>query len=133
MNSNRKAYYFAALAVFFWSTVATAFKIALREYDFIQLIFYASLVTVFILLMQHGFPEEKLLDERLNPNDMVIRFFKNQVLKADSEYDPVFITSLFMGLVLQPIVMHTYGRLQTNPMHYVEEVVKACDRLIEGL
>ena len=56
MSSNRKAYIYAGLAVFFWSTVATAFKIALREFDFIQLIFYASGVTVillfFVLLFQ---------------------------------------------------------------------------------
>ena len=56
MNSNKKAYFFAGLAVIFWSTVATAFKIALREYDFIQLIFYVSGVTVvllfFVLLFQ---------------------------------------------------------------------------------
>src|SRR5660398_117654 len=56
MNSSKKAYLFAGLAVFFWSTVATAFKIALREFDFIQLIFYASAVTVvllfFVLLFQ---------------------------------------------------------------------------------
>ncbi len=56
MSSNKKAYLFAGLAVFFWSTVATAFKIALREYDFIQLIFYVSGVTVlllfFVLLIQ---------------------------------------------------------------------------------
>ena len=56
MNSNKKAYLFAGLAVLFWSTVATAFKIALREYDFIQLIFYVSGVTVlllfFVLLFQ---------------------------------------------------------------------------------
>jgi len=49
MNSSKKAYLFAGLAVFFWSTVATAFKIALREFDFIQLIFYASGVTVILL------------------------------------------------------------------------------------
>lgn len=56
MNSSKKAYLYAGLAVFFWSTVATAFKIALREFDFIQLIFYASGVTVlllfFVLLFQ---------------------------------------------------------------------------------
>jgi len=49
MNSSKQAYLFAAMAVFFWSTVATAFKLALREYDFIQLIFYASFVTVILL------------------------------------------------------------------------------------
>jgi drug/metabolite transporter (DMT)-like permease len=50
MNSTNKAYLFAGLAVFFWSTVATAFKIALRELDVIQLIFYASATTVAVLL-----------------------------------------------------------------------------------
>jgi drug/metabolite transporter (DMT)-like permease len=51
MNSTNKAYLYAGLAVFFWSTVATAFKIALRELDFIQLIFYASATTVAVLLV----------------------------------------------------------------------------------
>lgn len=51
MPNKTKSYLFAGLAVFFWSTVATAFKLALREYDFIQLIFFASLITVFILLL----------------------------------------------------------------------------------
>ena len=49
--SIKKAYLFAGLAVFFWSTVATSFKLALREFDFIQLIFYASVVTVIILFL----------------------------------------------------------------------------------
>ena len=51
MNSSKKAYVYAAIAVFFWSTVATAFKIALREFDFIQLIFYASGITVAFLFI----------------------------------------------------------------------------------
>ncbi len=57
MSNNSKSYFFAALAVFFWSTVASAFKIALREYDFIQLIFYSSLVSLavlFIFLLVQG-------------------------------------------------------------------------------
>jgi drug/metabolite transporter (DMT)-like permease len=51
MNSTKKAYLFAGLAVLFWSTVATAFKIALREFDFIQLIFYTSLVSAAVLFV----------------------------------------------------------------------------------
>ena len=57
MNSTNKAFLFAGLAVLFWSTVATAFKIALRELDVIQLIFFASAVTVlvlFVLLLFQG-------------------------------------------------------------------------------
>jgi drug/metabolite transporter (DMT)-like permease len=49
MNSTNKAFLFAGLAVFFWSTVATAFKIALRDLDVVQLIFFASAVTVLLL------------------------------------------------------------------------------------
>ncbi|MDD4109403.1 MAG: DMT family transporter, partial [Prolixibacteraceae bacterium] len=49
MNSTRKSYLFAIFSVVMWSTVATAFKIALRYLDFIQLIFYASVVTVICL------------------------------------------------------------------------------------
>ena len=47
--SDKKAYLFAIGAVFFWSTVATAFKLALREFDFIQLIFFTSVISVIIL------------------------------------------------------------------------------------
>jgi len=51
MISSKKSYIFAGLSVLFWSTVATAFKLALRDLDFIQLIFYASGVTLLILFM----------------------------------------------------------------------------------
>jgi drug/metabolite transporter (DMT)-like permease len=49
MRAQNKAYFLAGFAVLFWSTVATSFKLALREYDFIQLIFYASVVSVVLL------------------------------------------------------------------------------------
>jgi len=49
MKPAGKTILYAGLAVFFWSTVATAFKLALLEYDFIQLIFYCSAVTVLLL------------------------------------------------------------------------------------
>jgi len=51
MNSTEKSYIFALLSVLLWSTVATAFKISLQYLDFIQLIFYASVVTVICLLI----------------------------------------------------------------------------------
>lgn len=61
MNSNNQALVFASIAVFFWSTVATAFKIALREFDFIQLIFYASGVTVILLFAVLAFQRKTRL------------------------------------------------------------------------
>jgi drug/metabolite transporter (DMT)-like permease len=49
MNSGTRSYLLAGMAVFFWSTVATAFKLALRELDVFQFIFIASGVSVLIL------------------------------------------------------------------------------------
>jgi uncharacterized membrane protein len=49
LNKQKKAYLYALLAVFFWSTVATAFKLALEHLDFIQLLFIASWVSFFAL------------------------------------------------------------------------------------
>jgi drug/metabolite transporter (DMT)-like permease len=42
MTNQGKAYVFAGIAIFFWSTVATVFKIALRNIDFVQLLFVAT-------------------------------------------------------------------------------------------
>lgn len=50
MNTQSQAYVFAALTVFFWSTVATAFKLTLRYLDIFQLLFYACLTSVLVLL-----------------------------------------------------------------------------------
>jgi drug/metabolite transporter (DMT)-like permease len=59
MTNQGKAYVFAGIAIFFWSTVATAFKIALRHLDFVQLLFIATwtsfLVYFLITLFQKKF------------------------------------------------------------------------------
>jgi len=57
--NQRKAYYFAGLAILFWSTVATAFKIGLRHMDFLNLVMYAS-ITSFLLLLLIVFFQGKL-------------------------------------------------------------------------
>ncbi|MBK6282242.1 MAG: DMT family transporter [Draconibacterium sp.] len=71
MSSNKKAYIFAGLAVLFWSTVATAFKIALLEFDFIQLIFYASAVTVVLLFFVLLFQQKINLILKQTPREWV--------------------------------------------------------------
>ncbi len=48
MNSNqKKAYIYAISAVLFWSSVAVSFKIALEYVNFLQLLFFATLVAIF--------------------------------------------------------------------------------------
>ena len=48
MKNQQKAYILALFAVFFWATVSSAFKIALRELDFVQLLFVATLIATLI-------------------------------------------------------------------------------------
>lgn len=51
MNDQRKAYLYAALVVLIWSTVASVFKISLRYLNYLQLLFYASLISLLILFI----------------------------------------------------------------------------------
>ena len=50
MKSNSIAYKYALSAIFFWSTVATAFKVALQYLTPIELVLYASISSTIILL-----------------------------------------------------------------------------------
>ena len=51
---------YGSIAVLFWSTIASAFKVSLRYLDFIQLLFFSSLASVvvlfLILLIQNKLP-----------------------------------------------------------------------------
>lgn len=51
MKTQHKAYVFASLAVLGWATAASAFKISLRHMDFIQMLFYASFVSLIVMLI----------------------------------------------------------------------------------
>ena len=51
MNNNRIAVFFALSAIVSWSTAATAFKIALRNLSYFQLLFMASFVAVVLLFI----------------------------------------------------------------------------------
>lgn len=51
MTNQSRAYVFAGIAIFFWSTVATVFKIALRHIDFIQLLFIATWTSFLVYLL----------------------------------------------------------------------------------
>jgi len=50
IKNQRHAIYFALAAVFLWSTVATAFKLALQQLSPLQLVFYASVFSWLFLL-----------------------------------------------------------------------------------
>lgn len=47
----KQAYIYAAAAVFFWSTVASAFKLSLRYLGVLQLLFWSTAVSVIVLFL----------------------------------------------------------------------------------
>lgn len=49
--NQRKAYVFALLAIFFWSTVPTAFKISLKELDILPMLTIASVTSAMVLFI----------------------------------------------------------------------------------
>ncbi|MCK4756387.1 DMT family transporter [candidate division WOR-3 bacterium] len=51
MVDQKKAYAYAVIVVLIWSTVASAFKISLRYLNYLQLLFYASLISLLILFI----------------------------------------------------------------------------------
>jgi len=51
MEKTRQSYFYAGLAIFFWSTVPTAFKISLGELDILPMVTIASLTSAMVLLI----------------------------------------------------------------------------------
>lgn len=86
----------------------------------------------FILLTQHNFPNEgKLLDKKTNPFDIVTKFIQEGVSSGVwHSDDPVFTTSLVMGMVLQPATMKIYGRIDGTLSQKVNEITKACQSIL---
>ena len=57
LNNQSKAYLFAGISIFFWSTVASAFKLSLRHLEPIQLVLYStffSICVLFFLVVYQG-------------------------------------------------------------------------------
>jgi len=88
-TGDRRALGLGLAAVFLWSTVATAFKIALRYLDVFQLLLYASLVSALILLavvLCRGQGRELLTSLRESPG----YFFALALLNPCIYYQVVF-------------------------------------------
>ncbi|MCE5346978.1 MAG: DMT family transporter [Bacteroidales bacterium] len=51
MDRTKSSYIYAGLAIFFWSTIPTAFKISLRELNLLQVLTIASCTSTLVLLI----------------------------------------------------------------------------------
>ncbi len=75
MKDQKKAYIYALLAVFFWSTVATAFKLTLKEIDQYQMLFVASASSASVLFISLLFQNKLKLFKLLKLKDYLFSAF----------------------------------------------------------
>ncbi|MCK4980677.1 MAG: DMT family transporter [Candidatus Delongbacteria bacterium] len=77
MKDQKKAYIFALIAVFFWSTVAVAFKLTLTElhHDHIQMLFLASVSSLLILFISIISQKKLHLLKELTAKDFLFSAF----------------------------------------------------------
>ncbi len=119
MEQQKQAYVYAVSAVLLWSTVASAFKISLRYLDYLQLLFYASIVSMVVLfiilviqnklqlLSQYSTKEyfHSALLGLLNPFLYYIILFKAYSLLPAQEAQPLNYTwSIALALLSIPLL-----------------------------
>ncbi len=83
----------------------------------------------FILVNQHTFPQGKLLDKQSNPMDLVIQAVAHGTGHLE-DFD--YISSMIWGALVNPLVMHQYGRLNKKPIECVDLVVRKCSVILAG-
>ncbi len=119
MSRQRSAYIYASIAVFFWSTVASAFKISLRHLDVPNLLFYsstASTIVLFAILVVQG--KLRLLAAQgrrdylrsailgfLNPFAYYLILFKAYDLLPAQEAQPLNFTWAIMLVLLSIVIL----------------------------
>jgi len=119
MTNQNKAYIFALIAVIFWSTAASAFKISLRYIDYPKLLLlsslFASIILLIIVLVKKEFkilitvsiPELKnsILLGFLNPFLYYILLFKAYSLIPAQQAQPLnFIWPIMLVLLSIPLL-----------------------------
>ncbi|MFW5782438.1 MAG: TetR/AcrR family transcriptional regulator, partial [Candidatus Muiribacteriaceae bacterium] len=78
----------------------------------------------FVILSQHSFPAENLVDVEHNPYAMLTTFIKNEITAGNvRDANPVLLSALLYGIVVRPIIIHNYGRIKENPDNFIDELV----------
>jgi drug/metabolite transporter (DMT)-like permease len=119
MNDQRKAMLFGLAAVLAWSTVATAFKLALQHLDHFQLLFLANVFSLaslaLVLAVRRGFPLVRAAGGRqlrlafglglLNPFIYYLVLFKAYDLLPAQVAQPInFTWALTMSWLAVPLL-----------------------------
>mgnify|MGYP001167097102 CR=1 FL=1 len=118
-----KSYVYAGFTIFFWATIATAFKIALRYVNYVELVLYSAITTLiilfFILLFQGRLRDvfritkaqflNSLILGFLNPFAYYLILFKAysllpaQIAQPLNFTWPIVLTFLSLPVLKQPV------------------------------
>lgn len=71
MKNQTKAYWYAGFTILFWSTVATAFKLALETMQVLQIIFLSTIMSFFILVILNVLNGNIRKTRQLSLNDCI--------------------------------------------------------------
>lgn len=121
MKNQKIAYLFAGFVILFWGTSATAFKIGLKFFNFLQLLFWASFFAMIILflvmLIQRKLPDLVKITKRqlawsvllgfLNPFLYYFVLFKAYDLLPAQVAQPLnYVWPIILVLLSVPILGH---------------------------
>jgi drug/metabolite transporter (DMT)-like permease len=124
MEKQKQAYIYALIAVFFWSTVASAFKLSLRYLDVLHLLLYSTIFSVLILFLILLFQKKlgllatftgkdylrSMALGLLNPFIYYIILFKAYSLLPAQEAQPLnFTWSIVLALLSIPLLKQKIG------------------------
>ena len=118
-KNQSKAYLFAFLSVFLWSTVASAFKLSLHYLNATQLLFYASSVSLILLFCVISYQKKWLLFKRysikiywhlsllgvINPFTYYLVLFHAYELLPAQEVQPINYTWALMLSYLSVMIL----------------------------
>lgn len=95
-------------------------------YDYYQ---YNADKFAFILLTQHGFPEDRLISRETDPIGMAVQFIGQAIGEGEiPPCDADLYGAMLMGILMEPLVLHRYGKIEFTA-ETPQVVTEACLRM----
>lgn len=88
---------------------------------------------IFVLFTRQGFPDRYLARDEFNPDTVLSAALTTEMNKgAIPETDITLLFSMLRGLILEPIMMHRYGFLESHPLANATVVSQKCLMVLRG-
>jgi len=121
MTNQTRAYIYTALTILLWSTVACAFKMALREMDYIQMLFFASWTATLALSLLRG---ARWIRFKLSGRDLNHRNFSVSKFNLGKS----FLQGLINPFLYYLVLFQAYSRLpaqEAQPLNWIWPITLA--------